>query len=586
MSSDDISRYVWRHRYRVPSGPGDPDADIDATWQRVASACAAIEGDGAARWFAEYMKALRGFRFLPGGRILAGAGRSLDVTLLNCFVMGSIEDNPRGVRRALDESAATLRQGGGIGCDFSTLRPRGSNTSERPGTAPGPVALMHTWEAMCSSLDGPRARGGAMMATLRCDHPDIGEFVNAKTVRGTLRHFNLSVQVSDAFIKAVRNDDEWPLVFPDTGLEKNGNDVLRKWTGFDEPVSCRLFNRVRARELWHEITRAAHATGEPGVLFVDTVNRENNLYYREEITTTNPCGELPLPPYGACDLGSINLPQFVRAPFSPDASLDLAAIRTTVCAAVHLLDTVIDQTRYPLEAQRTTATGSRRVGLGVTGLADALMLLGAHYDSDEGRAQASAAMRVVCQAAYESSIELARERGPFPYLDRDAYLESAFVRRLPSSLRDGIAQHGIRNSHLLAVAPTGSISLLANNVSPGIEPAFALSYQRRVRVEDGEERVFDLENFALQRWRAMHGNQVPPGQFVSAHELTPHSHLEMVAALQPWVDSSISKTINLPEDYPFEAMQQVFDEAHDRGLKGCTVYRPRATDRSPLEAKR
>jgi ribonucleoside-diphosphate reductase alpha chain len=574
----EIAHHVWQSRYRRTTGAGAAEADIEATWRRVAAACAAVEGADAARWQTAYLQALDDFRFLPAGRILVGAGSGAQVTLCNCFVMGLIEDSLQGICRALEESALTMQQGGGIGLDFSTLRPRGTRAREVARIASGPVSFMQVWAAMCDTLTSTTGRGGAMMATLRCDHPDILEFVEAKRVKGMLGSFNLSVQVTDAFMAAVRKDETWPLMFPAERVNGDGDGdgeiIERRWPGSEGPVPCRVLGRLSARSLWETIMRSAYETAEPGVIFIDTVNGENNLAYREQISATNPCGELPLPSYGACDLGSINLAPFVVAPFAEDAAFDLDGIRSITRTAVRFLDAVIDVSHYPLPEQRRTAQGSRRIGLGITGLADALMLLGLHYDSEAARSQAATVMQVIRNAAYETSIELAREKGAFPYFERELYLSSPFVQRLPAEIRDDIARDGIRNSHLLAIAPTGSISLLANNVSTGIEPAFDLAYQQRIRIAENEVLTFQVENHALRLWRDASDAAPPPAWFVTARALPPGAHLAMQAALQPFVDSAISKTINLPEVFPFESMQDVYSEAYELGLKGCTVYRP------------
>ena len=569
----EIARHVWQSRYCWTTEAGIAEPNIDATWQRVAAAGASIEGADAGRWQTTYLQAFNEFRFLPAGRILAGAGTGAQVTLFNCFVMGLIEDSLEGICRILEESALTMQQGGGIGLDFSTLRPRGARAREVARIASGPVSFMQVWAAMCDTLTSTTGRGGAMMATLRCDHPDILEFVEAKRPPSTLGSFNLSVLVTDDFMTAVRKDESWPLVFPAERVDGDGETVERSWPGFDAPVPCRVFGRLSAKVLWETIMRTAHETAEPGVIFIDTVNRENNLAYREQISTTNPCGELPLPPYGACDLGSINLTLFVKSPFADDATLDLDGIRAVTRTAVRFLDAVIDISHYPLPAQRRMAEGSRRIGLGMTGLADALMLLGLHYDSDSARDQAATAMRTICTTAYETSVELAREKGAFPQFQRDRYLQSPFVQRLPEEIREGIARYGIRNSHLLAIAPTGSISLLANNVTTGIEPAFDLVYQQRVRAAEDEVRTFEIDNLAYRRWQEVSSGAPLPDWFVTARALPPSAHMAMQAALQPYVDSAISKTINLPEQFPFESMQDVYTEANDLGLKGCTVYR-------------
>jgi len=587
----DISRFVWKTRYRQRDKSGQTETGIQNTWQRVANACAAIEVTDQAEWAARYLDVLADFRFLPGGRILAGAGTEQDVTLLNCFVMGAIEDSLHGICDALKQSALTMQQGGGIGCDFSTLRPRGSQAGSVGRIASGPVSFMWLWDVMCKSLLSTNVRGGAMMATLRCDHPDILEFVTAKQTAGELSRFNLSVQVSDAFMDAVRNEDEWPLVFPAEGLatgnaatETEGETLMRDWPGYVDPVTCRVFRRIAATELWEAIMRSAYDYAEPGVMFVDRVNRLNNLGYREQISATNPCGEIPLPAYGACDLGSINLSRFVHAPFSSKAAMDIPAIRETTRTAIRLLDAVIDISHYPLHEQYQQAHGTRRIGLGVTGLADALIMLGLHYDSDKAREQAATLMRTICHSAYEYSVELAREKGAFPYLQQEPYLDSGFIQSLPAKLRDAIARHGIRNSHLLAIAPTGSISLLAENASTGIEPVFDFKYRHRVHVQQGRVRDFDVEDYALLCWREMKGEKPLPGYFITAAALPPKAHIAMQAALQPYVDNAISKTINIPEDYPFAGFRDIYKDAYEQGLKGLTVYRPSGGYDAPMQS--
>lgn len=572
-----ISRHVWDTKYRYRRGDEAVDRAVEDTWRRVARALAAVEPRDATEWEARFYGILQHFRFLPGGRILAGAGTANRVTLLNCFVMGVIEDSMDAIFEALKEGALTMQQGGGIGYDFSTLRPAGTLARATGTIASGPVSFMRIWDAMCATVLSTGARRGAMMATLRCDHPDIERFVTAKHDPHELRRFNLSVQVTDAFVEAVRNDREWALVFPEAQLEDDGSGagtVMRVWTGTDRPVPCRVLRRVPARALWSLIMRSTYDYAEPGVLFVDRINEWNNLHWRERITATNPCGELPLPPYGACDLGSINLARFVREPFTRAARLDLDAIRETVRVAVRLLDNVIDASLFPLPAQREQAHGSRRIGLGITGLADALIMLGLRYDSEAARAQAAGLMRAICHEAYRASVALAEEKGPFPYLEREPYLAGRFVSRLPGDIRDRIARHGIRNSHLLAIAPTGTISLLADNVSSGLEPVFDYEYTRRVLELDGSYTEYPVRDYAYALWRRERGDAPLPAAFVRAHEVHPHDHLAMQAALQPCVDSAISKTINIPEDYPFEDFRDLYLLAWEQGLKGCTTYRP------------
>ncbi len=540
----DIARHVWATRYRAPG-----EADITASWRRVAHAVATVERD-ATTWADRFLGVLDGFRFLPGGRILAGAGTDRRVTLLNCFVMGTLADDLEHIFDALKEGALTMQHGGGVGYDFSPLRPAGTVAHASGTIASGPVSFMRIWDAMCATMLSTGARGGAMMATLACDHPDIETFIDAKRDAAELRHFNCSVRVSDAFMRAVADDTDWPLVFAGA-----------------------THRTVKARALWTRLMRAAYDTAEPGVLFVDTINRDNTLAGMETLTATNPCGEIPLPPYGACDLGSLNLAAFVRAPFASTASFDHAALEDATRIAVRLLDDVIDASRYPLPAQAREAHDKRRVGLGVTGLADALAMLNLAYASAAARDFAAGLMCRVRDAAYRASVDLAREKGAFPRFDAGAFLASGFAQRLPADIRAAIAAHGIRNSHLLAIAPAGTISLLANNVSSGIEPVFAAEAERRVLGADGRYSVHRVDDCACRLWQRQ-GRAGRPPALVEARQLDPRAHLLMQAALQPYVDNAISKTINVAADLPFDAFQDLYREAHALGLKGCTVFRP------------
>jgi len=564
-----IARHVWATRYRYADEPG-----IEASWQRVAAALSKVEAEPAV-WERRFRELLDGFRFLPGGRILAGAGTDRQVTLFNCFVMGRIEDSVDGIFDALKEGALTMQQGGGVGYDFSTLRPAGTAARHAGTIASGPVSFMRIWDSMCATILSTGARRGAMMATLRVDHPDIEAFVDAKHQAGELTHFNCSVLVSDAFMAAVHADADWSLVFPSAALGGEGGDEVRRdWPGFDEPVPCRVIRKVRARDLWERIMRATYSHAEPGVLFVDRINQWNNLGDRERISATNPCGEIPLPPYGACDLGSINLTRFVVDPFGPHARLDHEVLAHTATLAVRFLDNVIDASHFPLPAQSDQARDTRRLGLGVTGLADALILLGLHYDSEAARRQAGEAMATITHAAYRASIDLARERRPFPLFDKAAFLDRPFIRALPGDIRAGIARDGIRNSHLTAIAPTGTISLLAGNVSSGVEPVFRRELCRPVFTGDGRRESFRIQDAAWRRWQIDHPDDDSPPAFVEAEELSPEAHLAMQAALQPLVDSAISKTINVPESMPFVAFEAIYQRAFELGLKGCTTYRP------------
>jgi ribonucleoside-diphosphate reductase alpha chain len=511
-----------------------------------------------------FYEALEDHKFLPAGRILAGAGTGRSVTLFNCFVMGRIDDSMNGIFEALREAALTMQQGGGIGHDFSTLRPKGAPVLGVGADASGPLSFMDVWDAMCRTIMSAGSRRGAMMATLRCDHPDIEAFIEAKHDPARLRMFNLSVLVTDAFVDAVRAGADWPLIF-----------------------AGRTYRTVKARELWDKILRSTYLAAEPGVIFIDRINAKNNLSYCETIEATNPCGEQPLPPYGACLLGSINLTRFVDHPFEPEAELDLSALQPIVTAAVRMMDNVVEVSRFPLEAQKQEAFAKRRIGLGVTGLADSLAMVGLRYGSAEAAAAARRWMAAIEEIAYEASIALAGEKSPFPLFDRDAYLASGHVRDLPASLRASISRHGIRNALLTSIAPTGTISLFAGNVSSGIEPIFALSYMRKVLLPDGSHRQEPVEDYAVRLYHSLRGKDAPlPASFITTDDLTPSDHLRMQAAVQAHVDSSISKTVNVPAAISFDAFKQVYEEAYDLGLKGCTTFRPNEITGSVLSVQR
>lgn len=571
-----IGRHIWDTKYRYREGQVVHDLTISDSWWRIARALASVETREQEVWMQRFYSALEGFRFLPGGRIQAGAGTGHRVTLFNCFVMGAIEDSMDGIFDAFKEGAMTMQQGGGVGYDFSTLRPAGSAARSAGTVASGPISFMQIWDSMCATILSTGARRGAMMATLRCDHPDIEDFIEVKRDSQRLRHFNLSVLVSDAFIQAVRRDEEWVLVFPvaTQGEVADAEVVQRVWSGSPSPVLCRVVRRVSARGLWDKLMRATYDVAEPGVLFIDRINHLNNLWYREQISATNPCGEIPLPHYGACDLGSINLTCFVQYPFSGKARLDMQGIRATAEVAVRMLDNVIDLSQFPLPGQQQQVRGSRRIGLGITGLADTLIMLGITYGDANSYRFAASIMQDICHTAYRTSIGLAKEKGVFPFFDKECYLQGEFVRALPQDIRDGIAAHGIRNSHLTAIAPTGTISLLANNISGGLEPVFDFCYMRRMLKLDGGYAEYELTDYAFHLWRTQHPNGSLPVQFIDARSLPPQVHLDMQSALQPYVDNAISKTINVPENYDFNAFRGLYEAAYDKGLKGCTTFRP------------
>jgi ribonucleoside-diphosphate reductase alpha chain len=539
-----ISRDIWLKKYKFRD-----EASIENTWSRVATAVASAELRDQSFWADRFMALLSDHRFLPGGRILANAGTGRNATLLNCFVMGELDDSIDGLFSALRESAITLQAGGGIGLDFSPIRPAGAAAVRTGNIASGPVSFMQLWDAMCETMTADRARRGAMMAVLRCDHPDIEAFVEAKKEAGALSRFNVSVLVSDNFIRSIDEDAEWPLLF-----------------------EGKVVRTLKAKALWEKILRAAFETGEPGILFIDRINWENNLGYVETIHACNPCGEVPLPPHGACDLGSINLTRFIHRPFTPEAEFDFDGVEETTRLGVRFLDNVLDVSHYPLEEQAQQAHQGRRVGLGITGLADALIMLGLAYDSNDGREFAARVLGTMRNAAYEASVGLAEEKGSFPLYKEGEFLDRPFTRRLPDFIRNRIQKNGIRNSHLLAIAPTGSISLLAGNVSAGVEPVFAPSVSRRMRRDDGGFDATVVEDFACRLWRETGEDGLPPA-FVAAGELSPDAHLAMQATAQDFVDNAISKTINANAAMPFEAFEKVYRTAYDLGLKGCTVYR-------------
>ncbi|MDE0346628.1 MAG: adenosylcobalamin-dependent ribonucleoside-diphosphate reductase, partial [Boseongicola sp.] len=554
-----IAEQIWDMKYRLKAADGTPvDRAVEDTWRRIARALAAQEAEPDV-WEDRFYAALEDFRFLPAGRIVAGAGTDRAVTLFNCFVMGTIPDSMAGIFEMLKEAAVTMQQGGGIGYDFSTVRPKGADVRGVAADASGPLSFMDVWDAMCRTIMSAGSRRGAMMATMRCDHPDIEEFITAKSNPARLRNFNLSVLVTDAFMEAVKADGPWELRFGDA-----------------------VYRTLEARDLWNRIMRATYDYAEPGVIFIDRINSMNNLAYCETISATNPCGEQPLPPYGACLLGSINLSRLVENAFEDDAALNEAALVDLVGTAVRMMDNVVDASRFPLEAQAREAEAKRRIGLGVTGLADALIMTGKRYGSEEAARLTSRWLRAVARAAYKASAHLAAERGPFPLFDSDAYLASGSLAGMDEDVRKLIREHGIRNALLTSIAPTGTISLYAGNVSSGIEPVFAYTYSRKVLQKDGSRAEEEVVDYAVQLWRDRFGNKELPDCFVNAQALEPADHVRMQAAAQEWVDSSISKTINVQEDISFDAFKDVYLDAWDRGCKGCTTYRPNAVTGSVL----
>ena len=556
-----ISQQIWDMKYRLKDQNGAfLEQTVQDTWRRIAKALSKVETEPK-KWETIFYNALTDFKFLPAGRITAGSGTKRNVTLFNCFVMGVIPDSMSGIFDMLKEAALTMQQGGGIGYDFSTIRPKGSLVKGIAADASGPVSFMDVWDSMCRTIMSAGSRRGAMMATMRCDHPDIEEFIAAKSDSQKLRMFNLSVLVTDAFMEAVKKGEDWKLIY-----------------------NNKVYSVIKAADLWDQIMRATYNFAEPGVIFIDRINETNNLSYCETITATNPCGEQPLPPYGACLLGSINLAKLVEHPFDKNAYLDVSQLEDLVSTAVRMMDNVIEVSQFPLEAQKLEAKNKRRIGLGVTGLADALLMVGLRYGSDEAVKKTEKWMKTIARSAYNASINLAEEKGAFPLFDPEQFIVSGNMIQMDEDVKEAVNKFGIRNALLTSIAPTGTISLYAGNVSSGIEPVFAYSYTRKVLQNDGSHVEEEVVDYAVQLWRDKFGNAPLPDFFVSAQNLTPADHVKMQAAAQKWVDSSISKTINCPEDISFDDFKEVYIQAYDTGCKGCTTYRPNEVTGSVLSA--
>jgi ribonucleoside-diphosphate reductase alpha chain len=554
-----ISQQIWDMKYRLKDQNGAfLEHTVEDTWRRIAVALSQAEANPK-KWESIFYDSLTDFKFLPAGRIIAGSGTARNVTLFNCFVMGVIPDSMSGIFDMLKEAALTMQQGGGIGYDFSTIRPKGSVVKGIAADASGPVSFMDVWDSMCRTIMSAGSRRGAMMATMRCDHPDIEEFIAAKSDSKKLRMFNLSVLVSDAFMDALKKGEDWRLTFND-----------------------KIYKVIKAADLWDKIMRATYNYAEPGVIFIDRINEANNLRYCETITATNPCGEQPLPPYGACLLGSINLARLVEYPFGENAHLDVSQLENLVATAVRMMDNVIEVSQFPLEAQKLEALNKRRIGLGVTGLADALLMVGLRYGSDEAVEKTEEWMKLIARSSYKASINLAKEKGAFSLFDPEKLTASGNMKQMDDDIKQAVRKFGIRNALLTSIAPTGTISLYAGNVSSGIEPVFAYSYTRKVLQNDGSHIEEEVVDYAVQMWRDKFGNAQLPDYFVSAQNLTPSDHVKMQAAAQKWVDSSISKTINCPEDISFDDFKEVYMQAYDTGCKGCTTYRPNEVTGSVL----
>lgn len=552
----DISEEIWNRKYRYQGSLTIPeDKTVSDTWKRVAGAAAANEKNQK-HWEKIFLEILSDYRFLPGGRIIANAGTDRKaVTMFNCYVMNTIEDSIEGIFESVREAALTQKQGGGVGFDFSTLRPAGSHIKGCEAESSGPLSFMQVFDSTCRTIMSAGQRRGAQMAVMRCDHPDIMDFIQAKRNNSQLQMFNLSVAVTGRFIKAVKNNEQWELSFGGV-----------------------VYKTVHAVELWELIMKSSYDSAEPGFILIDKINEMNNLYYREKICATNPCGEQPLPPYGACLLGSLNMTRFVSDPFTTKAKVKFPEIESVAKTAVRFLDNIIDISNYPLDKQKDEARNKRRMGIGLTGLADMFIMMGIRYGSDESVKIAAEIMRTITHSAYESSISIGKEKGIFPMFDAAKYCKGVFINTLPSRIRKDIAKYGLRNSHLTSIAPTGTISLFAGNISSGLEPVFAFKYKRKIRNSHEHDVItVEVSDYAYRKYMEKHNKKKDselPDYFVTTDDIKPEEHIRIQEALQKYVDSSISKTINVPADYPFESFKSVYMKAYELGLKGCTVFRP------------
>jgi ribonucleoside-diphosphate reductase alpha chain len=567
------------------------ESTIADVYARVARGLASVE---APHLQADYTQAF--FDNMMGGaigagRIMSAAGTEIQATLINCFVQpvgdsiqGIDDEGYPGIYEALKQAAETMRRGGGVGYDFSRIRPKGAAVKGTASLASGPCSYINVFDHSCTTVESAGSRRGAQMGVLRIDHPDVMEFISAKRTPGRWNNFNVSVGVTDRFMQAVIEDETWCLVHKATP----GKALLAQGAYLRED-GWWVYVASPARDIWQAVMQSAYDFAEPGILFLDRIHQDNNLAYCEKIEATNPCGEQPLPPYGCCDLGPIILPQFVRHPFGlngPLPTFDFDAFVQSVALQVRALDNVLELTHWPLPEQAAEAQAKRRIGVGFTGLGDALVMLNLAYNSQPGRDMASRIARVMRDAAYAASIELAKERGSFPALDVAAYLRApGFASRLDPQMKEAIAEYGIRNSHLLSIAPTGTVSLaFADNASNGIEPAFSWFYTRKKREADGQIREYSVQDHAWRLYQAMGGDvHRLPACFVTALEMSAQDHIAMMQAVQPFIDTAISKTVNVPVDYPFEDFKSLYMQAWQAHLKGLATYRPNAILGSVLE---
>ncbi len=580
-----ISHDVLKEKYLKPGETGYADV-----FKRVARALASVEKEAdRARYEALFLENLYAGA-IGAGRIMSAAGTDIQATLINCFVQpvgdciqGVDDGGYPGIYEALREAAETMRRGGGVGYDFSRIRPKGADVKGTHSQASGPCSYINVFDQSCSTVESAGARRGAQMGVLRIDHPDVLEFITAKRTPGRWNNFNVSVGMPDAFMRALDENQPWELVH----RAKPGADLMASGA-YQRADGLWVYQTLQARALWDTVMKSTYDFAEPGILFLDHINQDNNLSYCEDIAATNPCGEQPLPPYGCCDLGPIILTRFVRHAFGFDgiADFDFDAFAKSVATQVRALDNVLDVTFWPLEQQRAESAAKRRIGVGFTGMGNALTMLCLRYDSAEGREMAKKIATCMRDAAYRASVELAQEKGKFPKFDADGYLApGTFASRLPADIQKSIRKHGIRNSHLLSIAPTGTVSLaFADNASNGIEPAFSWMYRRKKRESDGTTSEYAVEDHSWRLYRELGGdvNKLPE-YFVSALEMAASDHIAMMEAVQPLVDTAISKTVNVPADYPYDDFKGLYQQAWRARLKGLATYRPNAILGSVLD---
>lgn len=569
---------VWRDKYRWAD-----EADYSATAARVVSGVYAHDNEEHAQ---QAYEAIASGLWLPAGRILAGAGTPKRVTLMNCYVNSKMEDAMESILDGVSYAALTMQQGGGMGTDFTPIRPEGAILRRTHTKASGPLPFMDMWHSMCDTIRSAGDRRGAMMGTLGDTHPDIPKFIVAKQVAGKLTNFNISILVSDALMDAVKEDEDWFLHFHVPPFERS-NDLEQYDFEDDDGVKQYVYSKWKARDLWALITKNTYEWSEPGVIFIDRINELNNLWYCEEIRCTNPCGEQPLPPHGTCNLGALNLSRFVKNPFTIRAEFDWELLKKVTAIGVRFLDNVIEVTNYPLKEQMQEEYSKRRLGLGFTGLADAMAQLGIRYGSLRSADFAENVQWHICNAAYRASIELAKERKPFPLFKAEEYLapQTFAGKMLPKDIQDEIREHGIRNGLLLTVAPTGTTSLVVDNPASGVEPIFLHQMQRKVRQGDGSWKPYTEWAYSAKLYKSIHGDNAElPSYMVTAMDLTIEEHILIQGRIQRWVDASVSKTINVAEDCSYEDFVRVYELAYTSGCKGCTTYRPSAVRGSILSA--